>query len=274
MSNLGRTTIKATGSPQDLAALAVHIRGTARDGSAFTLSGLMRPDPAPDHAVRRTELSATNAMVALSISITRNRDALSVAARIAKRFPALRIVGHFAAGRDEAAFDAVCFARGKLAYRAHFDHDMRFPVSANGLDGRSASWVRCFKRAPARSAAAPDHMDAADLAWLADRPAVAGGWRDATADSLGGSVYSRPSTTDGTGLALVAGDGTFVLLTGMDRHGGYGRRKHLHAEDVVSHLPALAAEVGRHLRDHAADWMAPKPSQACRSDPDDFGIPF
>lgn len=78
----------------------------------------------------------------------------------------------------------------------------------------------------------------------------------------------------GPSLALVAGDGTFVLLTGMDRHGGYGRRKHLHAEDVVSHLPDLAAEVGRHLRDHAADRMAPKPSQACRRDPDDFGIPF
>ncbi len=110
MPNIGHTTIEATGSPQDLAALAAHVRGTARGSSAFTLSGLMHPDPAPDHAVRWAELSATDEMVSLSVDITYDRDALGVAARIAERFPTLRIAAFFLAECDESAFDALCFA--------------------------------------------------------------------------------------------------------------------------------------------------------------------
>lgn len=40
---------------------------------------------------------------------------------------------------DEAAFDALRFAKGKLAYQAHFDDEICFPVSARGLGGRCAS---------------------------------------------------------------------------------------------------------------------------------------
>ena len=151
MPNIGHTAIEATGSPQDLAALAAHVRGTARDSSAFTLSGLMHPDPAPDHAIRWAELSATDGMVSLSVGITYDRDALGVAARIAGRFPTLRIAAFFVAECDESAFDALCFAGGKLAYQAHFDDDICFPVSAPGPGGRRASLVRFFQRTPART---------------------------------------------------------------------------------------------------------------------------
>ena len=275
MPNIGHTTIEATGSPQDLAALAAHVRGTARGSSAFTLSALMHPDPAPDHAVCWAELSDTDEMISLSVGLRRDLDSLAVAARLAKRFPTLRIVASFVAECDEFAFDAVGFAKGELAYKAHFDDDIRFLVSARGPGGRCASLVRCFRRTPARSAAAPDHRDALDLGWLADRPVVAGEWRDITAVGLGSArVCWRPDAADGTGLALVARDGAFVLLTGMDCHGGYGRRKHLDAEGVVSRLPELADQVGRHLREHAADQMACKPLQACPGDLQDFDVPF
>jgi len=140
MSNTGHTTIEATGSPQDLAALTVHIRGTARDGCAFTLLGLMRPGPAPDHAVRWAELSATDEMVSLSIGITYDRDALGVAARIAERFPTLRIVAFFMTECDEAAFDALCFAGDTLAYQARFDDDICFPVPAPEPGGVAHPW--------------------------------------------------------------------------------------------------------------------------------------
>ena len=83
MPNIGHTTIEATGSPQELTALAAHVRGTVRGGSAFTLSGLMHPDPAPDHAVRWAELGATDGIVSLFVGITYDRDALGIAARIA-----------------------------------------------------------------------------------------------------------------------------------------------------------------------------------------------
>ena len=155
MPNIGHTLIQATGSPQDLAALAAHVRSTARDGSAFTVSALMHPDPAPDHAVRRTELKVTDTMVSLSIGITYDRDSLGVAARIANRFPTLRIVAVFAAECDQTAFDALCFAKGALAYEAHFDDDnICFPVPASEPDGRRRSPARLFQRTPARSAAA------------------------------------------------------------------------------------------------------------------------
>jgi len=60
----------------------------------------------------------------------------------------------------------------------------------------------------------------------------------------------------------------------MDCHGGYGHKEQLDAADTFRRLPELAAEVGRHLHEHAADRMAPKPWQACPSDPDDFEVPF
>ncbi len=274
MPNIGHTAIEATGSPQDLAALAAHVRRTARGSSAFTLSGLMHPDPAPDHAVRWAELSATDAMVAFSVDITYDRDALGVAARIAERFPTLRIAAFFLAECDESAFDALCFAGGKLAYEAHFDDDICFPVSAPGPGGRCASRVRCFQRTLARSTAALDHFDAAVLGQLADRPAVAGGWRDAVADGLEARVWWHPGAVDGTCQALVARDGAFVLLSGMDCHGGYGRKEQLDAEAAARRLPELAAGIERHLREHAADQSARKPVQACRDDLQDFDLPF
>lgn len=253
--------------------MAAHVRGTARDSSAFTLSGLMHPDPAPDHAVRWAELSATDEMVGLSVDITYDRDALGVAARIAERFPMLRVAAFFVAECDEAAFDALCFAGGKLAYEAHFDDDICFPLSAREPGGRCASRVRFFRRTPARSAAALDHLDAAVLAQLADRPAVAGGWRDA-ADGLEVRVWWNPGAADGTCQALVAHDGAFVLLTGIDCRGGYDRKEDLDAEAAARRLPELAAEIERHLRDHATDRMARKPLQACPGSLQDFDLPF
>ncbi len=240
MSNTGHTTIEATGSPQDLAALTVHIRGTARDGCAFTLSGLMCPDPAPDHAVRWAELSATDEMVSLSIGITCDRDALGVAARIGERFPTLRIVAFFVAECDEAAFDALCFAAGKLAYQTRFDDDICFPVPAPGPGGRCASLVRFFRRTPARSAAALDHFDPAVLAQFVDRPTVAGAWRDVVADDPGIRVWWHPGAMDGTCQALVARDGVFILLTGMDCCGGYGHKEQLDAAAAFRRLPEPA----------------------------------
>ncbi len=276
MPNIGRTTIEATGSPQNLTALAAHVRGTARGSSAFTLSGLMHPDPAPDHAVRWAELSAADEMVRLSVDITYDRDALGVAARIAERFPMLRVAAFFVAECDESAFDALRFAGGRLAYEAHFDDDIRFPVSARGPGGRCASLVRCFQRTPARSAAAFDHFDPAVLARLADRPAVAGGWRDADAGDGVPQIRTwwHPGATDGTGQALVAQDGAFVLLTGMDRYGGYGGKEHLDAEGVVSRLPELAAEIERHLREHAADQGACRQARAHGGGLPEGDIPF
>ena len=240
MPNIGHTAIQATGSPQDLAALAAHLRGTARGSSAFTLSGLMHPDPAPDHAVRWAELSATDEMVSLAVDITYDRDALGIAARIAQRFPTLRVAALFVAECDESAFDALCFTGGRLAYEAHFDDDICFPVSAPEPGGRRASRVRCFRRTPARSTAALDRFDAAVLAQLADRPAVAGGWRDAAADGLEVRVWWHPDAADETGQALVARDGAFVLLTGMDCHGGYDRKEDLDAEAAARRLPEPA----------------------------------
>lgn len=158
--------------------------------------------------------------------------------------------------------------------KGNFGDDIRFPACAREPDGRSASLVRCFRRTPARSAAAPDHMDAADLAWLAGPPAVAGGWRDATAVGMEARVDWRPGAADGTGLALVARDGASVLLTGMDRHGGYDRSRHLHAEAVVSRLPELAAEVDRRLRGHAARQSARKRLRTCRGTLQGFDPPF
>ena len=272
MPNIGRTTIEATGSPQDLAALAAHVRGTARGSSAFTLSGLMHPDPAPDHAVRWAELSATDEMVRLSVDITYDRDALGVAACIAERFPTLRVAAFFVAECDESAFDALCFAGGKLAYEAHFDDDICFPLSAPEPGGCCASRVRLFRRTPARSAAALDHFYAA-LAQLAGRPAVAGGWRNA-ADGLEVRVWWHPGAADGTCQALVAHDGAFVLLTGIDCRGGYDRKEQLDAETAIRRLPELTAEVERHLRDHASDQNARKPLQGCPGDLQDFDLPF
>ena len=274
MPNIGRTTIEATGSPQDLAALAAHVRGTARGSSAFTLPGLMRPDPAPDHAVRWAELSATDGIVSLSVDITYDRDALGVAARIAERFPTLRIAASFVAECDESAFNALRFAGDRLAYEAHFDDDIRFPVSAHGPGGRCASLVRCFQRTPTRSAAAFDRFDPAVLARLADRPAVADGWRAAGAGSPEIRTWWHPGATDGTGQALVAQDGAFVLLTGMDSYGGYGRKEHLDAEGVVSRLPELAAEIERHLREHAADQGACRQARAHGGGWPEGDVPF
>ena len=37
MPNIGDTAMEATGSPPDLAALAAHVRATARGSAAFTL---------------------------------------------------------------------------------------------------------------------------------------------------------------------------------------------------------------------------------------------
>jgi len=125
--------------------------------------------------VRWAELSATDETVSLSIGITCDRDALGVAARIAECFPTLRIAAFFMAECDVAAFDALCFAGGTLAYQAHFDGDICFLMPAPGPGGRCASLVRFFRRTPARSAAAPDHFDPAVLTQFADRPAVAGG---------------------------------------------------------------------------------------------------
>lgn len=274
MSNTGHTTIEATGSPPDLAALAAYLRGTARGSSAFTLSALMHPDPAPDHAVRWAELSATDEMVSLSIGITYDRDALGVAARIAGRFPTLRILAFFVAECDEAAFDALCFAGGKLAYQAHFDDEICFPVPAPGLGGRCTSLVRFFQRTHARSAAASDHFNPAVLAQFANQPDVAGKWRDVVADGPGIRVWWRPGAADGTCQALVARDGALTLLSGMDCYGGYGHKEQLDAAVAFRRLPELAAEIERHLHEHAADQMALKLLQACRSDPDDFEVPF
>ena len=273
MSNTGHTVIEATGSPQDLTALAAHVRGTARGSAAFTLSGLMHPDPAPDHAVRWAELSITQEMVSLFIDITHDRDALGVASRIAERFPTLRILAFFMAECDEAAFDALGFAAGKLAYAAHFD-DICFPVPAPGQGGRCASLVRFFQRTPARSAAAADHFDAAALARFADRPAVAGGWQDVATDRSGIRVWWHPGAADGTGQALVADDGALILLTGMDGYGGYAYREQLDAEAAVRRLPELAAEIERHLHEHAAQQIACERLQACPGDLQDFDPPF
>jgi len=188
MSNFGHTIIDATGAPKDLAALFTHIRATACDGYAFTLSGLMHPDPAPDCSVYWTELSATDQQVSLSIGCIYDLDALFVAERLATNFPALRIAAFFAAECDEVAFNAVLHIAGHLAYRARFEHDIYFPLHADGPDGHCSMLVRFFERTPERSAAAPDHMDGEALAQLGARPAVAGGWCQATQDDLGYTV--------------------------------------------------------------------------------------
>ena len=287
MPNIGHTLIKATGTPQHLAALAAHVRSTARGGSAFTLSGLMRAEPAPDPAVRWADLTATDTMVSLSIALTYDRDALGVAARIAEDFPALRIVALFAAECDETAFDALGFAAGKLAYQAHFDDDLCFAVPAPGPDGdeRRAALVRLFRRTPDRSAAALDHLDPAPLARLADQPAAAGGWREVAGDGAEVRAWWHPGAADDAGQVLVARDGAFALLTGVDCRGGYAHEEQLEAEAVTRRLPALAVGVARYRREHAAeteqrqrehaaDHIAHEHVQACPNDQDGIDIPF
>ena len=268
MPNIGHILIEATGSPQDPAALAAHGCGTARGGSAFTLSALMRPDPAPDHAVRWTETKITDTMVSLSIEIARDRDALGAAARIAGRFPTLRIVAVFAAECHQTAFDALCFAKGRLACQAHFDDGICFPVLSNGPDERRASLVRFFQRTPARNTAALDRFDGTALAQVTDRPAVAGAWRDVFADGMEIRVWWHPDAADGTGQALVARDGAFTLLTGVDSRGGYGHEEKLDAEAVARRVPdppkREAQRNAKHLRDAAAP---PRSDGACTSMP-------
>jgi len=270
MSNVGHTTIEATGAAQDLAALFTHIRATACDGYAFTLSGLMHPDPAPNQYVYWTELSATDQQVSLSIGCKYDLDALYVAERLATHFPALRIAAFFVAECDESAFDAVLHIAGQLAYHAHFDDDICFPLHATGPDGDRSTLVRLFERTPERTAAAPDHIDGEALAQLGTRPAVAGGWCQATQDDLDFTVWWHPGTMDDANQALVLDAYGANLLTGVDRWGGYGRKERLDAAAAAHRLPELASLIEQHARYHAAT----RQFIAQAGDFDDSEIPF
>jgi len=275
MANVGHTVIEATGAPQDLAALFAHIRATACTSYAFTVSGLLHPDPAPDQYVYWTELSATDRQVSLSIGIKYDLDALAVAGRLAERFPALRVAAFFVAEGDESAFDAMLYVGGRLAYHAHFEDDVCFPLHAAGPDGRCTALVRFFERTPERSAAALDHIDGDALARLGARPAVAGGWRQATQhDDVDLAVWWQPGTADGAGQALVLDAGGASLLTGVDRWGGYGRKECLDAGAAAQRLPELAGPIGQHVCDHAARQAATRRPMAQAGDADDFEIPF
>jgi len=274
VANVGHTTIEATSAPQDLAALFGHIRATARGGCAFTLSGLMHPDPVPDQYVYWTELSATDQQVSLSIGLKYDLDALYVAARLAERYPTLRVAAFFVAECDDSAFDAVLHIAGQLAYHAHFDDDICFPLHAIGPNGHRSTLVRFFERTPERSAAAPDHIDGEALAQLGARPAVAGGWRQATQDDLGFTVWWHPGTMDDASQALVLDADGATLLTGVDRWGGYGRKERLDAGAAAHRLPELASLIEQHARDHAERQAATRRFVAQASNLDDFEIPF
>ncbi len=265
MSNVGHTTIEATGALQDLAALFAHIRATACDGYAFTLSGLMHPDPVPNQYVYWTELSATDQQVSLFIGCKYDLDA---------RFPTLRIAAFFVAEGDESAFDAVLHIAGQLAYHAHFDGDICFPLHATGPDGHRSTLVRLFGRTPERSAAAPDHMDGEALAQLSARPAAAGGWCQATQDDLGFTVWWHSGAVDDASQALVLDADGATLLTGVDRWGGYGRKERLDAGAAAHRLPELASLIEQHARDHAERQAATRRFIAQASDLDDFEVPF
>ncbi len=273
MANVGHTTIEATGAPQDLAALFGHIRATARGSCAFTLSGLMHPDPAPDQYVYWTELSATDQQVSLSIGLKYDLDALYVAARLAEHFPTLRVAAFFVAECDESAFDAVLHIAGQLTYHAHFDDDICFPLHATGPNGHRSTLVRLFERTPERSAAAPDHIDGEALAQLSARPAAAG-WRQATQDDLEFTVWWHPGTMDDASQALVLDADGATLLTGVDHWGGYGRKERLDAGAAAHRLPELASLVEQHARDHADRQAAPCRFMAQASTLDDFEVPF
>ncbi len=274
VANVGHTTIEATGAPQDLAALFGHIRATARGGCAFTLSGLMHPDPAPDQYVYWTELSATDQQVSLSIGIAYDLAALYVTERLAERFPALRIAAFFVAEGDDSAFDAVLHIGGQLAYHAHFDDDICFPLQSTGPNGHRSTLVRLFERTPQRSAAAPDHIDGEALAQLGTRPAVAGGWCQATRNDLGFTVWWHPSAMDDANRALVLDAYGATLLTGVDRWGGYGRKERLDAAAAAHRLPELASLIEQHARDHAERQAATCRFMAQASNLDDFEVPF
>lgn len=274
MSNVGHTTIDATGAPQDLAALFTHIRATACDGYAFTLSGLMHPDPVLNQYVYWTELSATDQQVSLSIGCKYDLDALFVAERLATHFPALRIAAFFMAECDESAFDAVLHVAGQVAYNAHFDNDICFPLQSTGPDGLRSTLVRLFERTPERSAAAADHIDGEALAQLGARPAVAGGWCQATQDDLGFTVWWHSGTTGDANQALVLDADGATLLTGVDHWGGYSRKEHLDAAAAAHRLPDLASLIEQHTRDHADRQAATRQFMAQAGDLDDFEIPF
>jgi len=270
MSNFGYTTIDATGAPQDLAALFTHIRATACDGYAFTLSGLMHPDPVSDQYIYWTELSATDQQVSLCIGLKHDLDALFVAERLAARFPALRVAAFFVAECDEVAFDVVLHVGGQLVYRAHFDDDIYFPLYANGPDEDCSTLVRFFERTPERSAAAPDHIHGKALTQIGARPAVAGGWRQATQDDLGFMVWWQSGTMDDANQALVLNAYGATLLTGVDCWGGYRRKEHLDAAAAAHRLPELASLIEQHTRDHAAT----RQFVAQAGDLNEFEIPF
>ncbi len=274
MANVGHTTIEATGAPQDLAALFAHIRVTARGGCAFTLSGLMHPDPAPEQYVYWTELSATDQLVSLSVGLKYDLDALYVAARLAARFPTLRVAAFFVAEGDESAFDAVLHIAGQLAYHAHFDDDICFPLQSTGPNGHRSALVRLFERTPERSAAAPDHMDGEALAQFSAWPAVAGGWRQTTQDDLEFTVWWHPGTVDDASQALVLDADEAALLTGVDRWGGYGRKERLDAGTAALRLPELASLIGQHARDRADRQAATRRVMAQASTLDDLEVPF
>lgn len=99
MSSVGHTFVEATGPAPDLVALLAHVQRTARDGAAFTLSGLMGVDRAPDPLVDWADLKATAERVSLSVGTKYNMDCLGVAERLAQRFPALRVTGYFTGRR-------------------------------------------------------------------------------------------------------------------------------------------------------------------------------
>lgn len=248
MSNVGHTTIDATGAPQDLAALFAHIRATACDGCAFTLSGLMHPDPAPDEYVYWTELSATDQQVSLSIGLKHDLDALYVAERLATHFPALRIAGVFVAEQDLFAFDALAFADGKLAYDAQFIDEFSFTVP-----GEACHHGVFFERTPDRSQAARKHLTTAALDSLAAQPPAVAGWRRSEEDGPGCVTYCQPGTADTAGCAVVLhGDG-LTLLHDLDPYGGYERAEPLDPATVGERLPELATVIERHRQEYATN---------------------
>lgn len=255
MPNVGHTIVKATGPADSLAALLDHVRSTAQDRFAFTLSPLTHPDPAPDRYLCWAYLEATGERVMLSAGLRYNMDCLFLADRLAQRFPALRVTGYFKAECDEGAFQAIGFENGVLAYQATFEDDAYCVVSLDHGDGRYRM-VRFYERTPERSLAVPDHLDLIDLGGQVEPTAIAGGWRLVTLNHMGPRAFWRERIAGAFGQALVLDADECTVLHDVDAWGGYGRKEQ--GDAAVALLPELAGEIERHRLDCAAN------REACR----------
>ena len=135
MANVGHTIIAAAGPETTLAAFLAHVRATARDRLAFTLSGLLAPEPVSDAGTRWAAVKQGRRGVKLSAGLAYDCGVLCLAPCLSARFPALRIAGFFSAECDPDAFAALACEAGALLYTAHFDSKLGCLVPMPPGDG-------------------------------------------------------------------------------------------------------------------------------------------